>query len=281
MKIVNQDDDIIILTGEWKYSVGLEKKDVPPVPRSPLGKNTPNVIYNAMIHPLIPLGFRGVIWYQGESNAERAHQYQTLFPAMITDWREKWEGGDFPFLFVQLANYKRIVEKPADDSWAELREAQTKALSLPNTGMAVTIDIGEANDIHPRNKQDVGRRLALNALAKVYDVDVVYSGPMFRDMSIEKDKIRLSFDHVGPGLTARGDEKLTGFAIAGENREFHWADAVIDGETVLVTSPAVPVPVAVRYGWAANPVCNLYNRAGLPASPFRTDSWPGITDGVR
>ncbi|MDZ7370753.1 MAG: sialate O-acetylesterase, partial [candidate division KSB1 bacterium] len=223
---------------------------------------------------------RGAIWYQGESNASRAYQYRTLFPTLINCWRQKWGQGDFPFLFVQLANFKPTAPEPGDSDWAELREAQLMTLSLPNTGMAVAIDIGDAFDIHPKNKQEVGRRLALNALAKAYGRDIVYSGPIYKSMSFEGNKIRLKFDHVGSGLVAKGP-KLTGFAIAGTDKKFVWAEAEIEGETVLVWSPQVPDPAAVRYGWADNPNCNLYNREGLPASPFRTDDWPGITQGVK
>jgi sialate O-acetylesterase len=237
------------------------------------------MLYNAMIAPLVPFTMRGAIWYQGEANAARAHQYRTLFSAMIEDWRRVWGGSDFPFLFVQLANFMPAQDQPVErETWPELREAQSLALSLPNTGQAVTIDIGEADDIHPRNKQDVGLRLALAALNTVYGQDVVYSGPTFRDLAIEGNSVRLYFDHVGGGLVAAG-EKLSGFAIAGEDREFVWGTAVIDGETILVSSPDVASPVAVRYAWANNPVISLYNREGLPASPFRTDDWPGVTEG--
>jgi len=230
-----------------------------------------------MIAPLIPFGIRGAIWYQGESNADRAYQYRELFPTMISNWRQKWGEGQFPFLFVQLANYMATQPEPGESAWAELREAQLMTLSLPNTGMATIIDIGEANDIHPRNKQDVGKRLALWALAKTYGQDVVYSGPLYQSMAIEGNKIVLRFEDVDGGLIAQGGGPLQGFAIAGEDHKFVWANAEINGQTVVVSSEAVAQPVAVRYGWANNPVCNLYNRAGLPASPFRTDDWPGVT----
>ncbi len=195
---------------------------------------------------------------------------------MIEDWRSYWNE-EFPFLFVQLANFKAIQNEPREDDWAELREAQLMTLALPNTGMAVTIDIGDADDIHPRNKQEVGRRLGLNALKQVYGKDVVHSGPAYRSMRIEKDALRLFFDHTYGGLFAKNGEQLVGFAIAGKDRKFVWADAVIEGASVLAKSPLVKDPEAVRYAWASNPVCNLYNKAGLPASPFRTDTWPGIT----
>jgi len=249
----------------------------PRAPRGPDHPHTPAGLYNGMIAPLIPYGIQGAIWYQGESNAGRAYQYRRLFPAMITNWREDWGQGNFPFLFVQLANFMETKPEPADSAWAELREAQSMTLSLPNTGMATIIDIGEAKDIHPKNKQDVGRRLALWTLAQTYGRDLVYSGPLHKSMKVEGGKIRLFFDHVGGGLVAAGGEALKGFAVAGADRKFVWADAKIDGDTVVVSSEDVAQPVAVRYAWADNPVCNLYNKEDLPASPFRTDNWPGVT----
>lgn len=270
----------VSLAGPWLCRVGCDLGTLPPRPAPPVfvdgNPNAPTVLYNAMVAPLIPYGIRGVIWYQGESNAQRAYQYRSLFPAMIRGWREAWGQGDFPFLFVQLANFMAVKPEPADDAWAELREAQLMTLSLPKTGMAVAIDIGEADNIHPANKQEVGARLALAARHVAYGENLVYSGPLFRKFSVEGSRVRLHFDHAGGGLVAKGDT-LTGFAIAGEDRKFVWANARIDGDTVLVSSPQVAHPVAVRYGWAINPVCNLYNQEGLPASPFRTDDWPGIT----
>ena len=231
-----------------------------------------------MIAPLLPYGIKGAIWYQGESNAGRAYQYRTLLPTMIKDWRTRWNEGDFPFYIVQLANFQQSNPTPTEDAWAELREAQLMtAEHLPNTGLAVTIDIGDADDIHPKNKQEVGRRLALAALAKTYGEKIEYSGPDYKSMKIEGSKIRLTFAHLGGGLATKGDEKLTGFAIAGDDHKFVWADAKIEGNTVVVSASSVANPVAVRYAWHINPVCNLYNKAGLPASPFRTDTWPGIT----
>ncbi len=229
-------------------------------------------LYNGMIAPLIPYGIKGAIWYQGESNAGNAAGYRTLFPAMIKNWRDDWGQGDFPFLFVQLANFMARKPEPSESNWAELREAQTRTLSLPNTGMAVIIDIGDAKDIHPKNKQDVGKRLALWAQAKVYGKDVVPSGPLYESMKVDGSRARISFKHAGSGLEARGG-KLAGFAVAGEDRKFVWAEASIEGDEVVVSSPAVRAPVAVRYAWADNPDCNLYNKEGLPASPFRTDDW--------
>jgi sialate O-acetylesterase len=198
---------------------------------------------------------------------------------MISDWRDHWGYPDLPFLFVQLANFMKPPEKPGESAWAELREAQTMALSLPATGMAVTIDIGEADDIHPVNKQDVGKRLGLAALHVAYGQDIVFSGPVFKDMVIAGDQAILGFDHVGGGLKARNRYGyLNGFSMAGDDRVFHWARARIQGDKVIVSCDRVPRPVAVRYGWADNPDdVNLFNAEGLPASPFRTDDWPGIT----
>ncbi|MHC4745572.1 MAG: sialate O-acetylesterase, partial [Planctomycetota bacterium] len=275
-------------------------KSMPPQPKPPAWVNNPNMptaLYNGMIAPLIPYGIQGAIWYQGESNVGRAYQYRELFPLMITNWRSDWGRGDFPFIFVQLANFMAVKEQPGESAWAELQEAQLRAvkeqpgesawaelqeaqlrtLSLPNTGMAVINDIGAASDIHPRNKQDVGKRLALWALANSYGKEIVYSGPLYKSVKVEGGKVILSFDHVGGGLVAEGGEPLKGFAIAGEDKKFVWADAKIEGKTVVVSSDAVPNPVAVRYAWADNPVCNLYNKEGLPASLFRTDDWPGLT----
>ncbi|MBN2007870.1 9-O-acetylesterase [candidate division KSB1 bacterium] len=269
------------LEGDWKYCVTLPNSDVPGRVTYPIGPNGYTMLYNGMIAPLIPYGIRGAIWYQGESNAERAYQYRSLFSEMIMDWRMHWKEGNFPFLFVQLANYNERTNEPVDDSWAELREAQTMALLLPNTGIAVTVDIGDAVDIHPTNKQEVGRRLALNARSQVYGETLVYSGPIYKDMVVEDGKIRLSFYHVGGGLVAKGDDSLKGFAIAGADHKFVWADAKIDGNDIIVSSPDVTEPVAVRYAWAANPECNLYNKEELPASPFRTDDWEGVTFGKK
>ena len=255
------------------------KRTAPPPDKPDNNPNQVTVLYDAMIAPLIPYGIKGAIWYQGESNAGRAYQYRTLLPTMIKDWRTRWGEGDFPFFIVQLANFQKSDPNPKDDAWAELREAQSMtAKTLPKTGIAVTIDIGDAADIHPKNKQEVGRRLALCAEAIAYGKKVEYSGPAYKLMSPAKggSALKLTFDHAAGGLTAKGD-KLTGFAIAGEDKKFVWADAQIEGNSVIVSSPEVPHPVAVRYAWHTNPVCNLYNKAGLPASPFRTDDWPGIT----
>jgi sialate O-acetylesterase len=286
----NYKDEPISLAGTWQYKVEYVF--------GPLKSNKPdlltpeNMIYglfNGMIAPLLPYRIKGAIWYQGESNTTNSYQYRTLFPAMIKDWRDSWAQGDFPFYYVQLASLFRhapsenvVPEKglPAEDSWAELREAQLMALDLPHTGMAVTIDIGAANDVHPKNKQDVGKRLALWALAKDYGRNVDYSGPIYKKMEIKAGGIRLYFDYVGKGLVAKNG-RLDGFAIAGADKKFVWADAEIQGDTIVVSSREVHNPVAVRYAWAMFPFCNLYNKEGLPASPFRTDDWPGLTANVK
>ena len=283
MKLTSENKSIT-LVGNWKYKIDpikLVKNDFPEKQDQNTGVNRPTVLYNTMIKPLLPYGIKGAIWYQGESNAGRAYQYRNLFSSMIKDWRDVWGQGDFPFLFVQLANFMKAQPQPVEDAWAELREAQTMALELPNTGMAVTIDIGDATDIHPTNKQDVGKRLALNALAKVYGNDIPYSGPMYKSMVVDGNKIRLKFSNTNAGLKIKGSNKLNGFSIAGKDKKFVWAKAKIEGDEVVVSNSKIDNPVAVRYGWAANPQCNLYNGANLPASPFRTDDWKGITYGKK
>lgn len=269
----------ISLAGDWYYAVGTSLADAPKTPYVPKNQNRPTVLYKAMINPLKPLSFKGVIWYQGESNSERAAQYRRLFPKLISDWRTTFQQPDLPFYFVQLASYMERKEQPEPSSWAELREAQLQTLKVPNTGMAVAIDIGEAADIHPKNKQDVGKRLANIALAKTYQKDVAFSGPLFKDFEIKDNSIVLHFDFAD-GMYFKND-KATAFQIAGEDQQFYWANATIDGESIVVTSPKVKRPVAVRYAWANNPEASLYNSADLPASPFRTDDWEGVTlDGL-
>jgi sialate O-acetylesterase len=260
------------LSGPWKYKTGLE----PDFPEIKGYQNYPSSLFNGMLHPIIPYGIKGAIWYQGESNAGRAYQYRSLFQEMIQDWRIRWGQGYFPFLFVQLANFMDIPEQPEDSDWAELREAQTMALRLPNTGMAVTMDIGERFDIHPRNKQDVGHRLALAAKKIAYGHDIIHSGPLYSGMEINGKDIEIAFEYVGNGLMMKG-EKLKGFQIAGKDRKFYWADAQIVGGEVFVSSDKVSEPVAVRYNWSINMDGNLFNKNGLPASSFRTDDWPGAT----
>jgi sialate O-acetylesterase len=233
-----------------------------------------SMLYNAMIAPLAPYAIGGVVWYQGESNAGRAYQYRTLLPAMIKNWRDTFGQGDFPFLIVQIAPYEAIVKEPSDSVWAEIRDAQLHvSQNVPKTAIIVTTDVGDEKDIHPRKKEPVGNRLALAARALVYGEQVEYSGPKFENMTVDGDKAILRFTHATGGLVARGGP-LSGFTIAGEDKKFHTADARIVGNTVVVSSDKVAKPVAVRYGWAAYPVVNLFNGDDLPASPFRTDTFP-------
>lgn len=237
----------------------------------------PAVLYNAMIAPLLPLSIQGAIWYQGESNADNkadAIEYNRLFPAMIRDWRQRWGQGEFPFLFVQLASFGAIQSQPADANWGYLREAQSATLSLPNTGMAVTTDIGNPFNIHPVQKQEVGERLAAEAMRVVYGKpNLLSTGPQFSSFKIKGNQIILDFKNTGKGLLAKGGP-LKQFAVAGADKKFYWAEAVIVGRQIIVTCKQVPKPVAVRYAWANSPVeANLYNKEGFPASPFRTDRW--------
>ena len=234
-------------------------------------------LFNGMVAPLRPVALKGIIWYQGETNVERAEQYRTLFPALILDWRAQW-GAPLPFLFVQLANYQAVRPEPAESAWAQLREAQAVALALPRTGRATAIDVGEADDIPPHNKQAVGHRLAIQARRVAYgDKKPVSSGPTYADMVVTGATVRLKFATGGSGLAAKNGLPLQGFAVAGADRLFHWAAVHLVGDEVLVESPQVPAPVAVRYDWADNPAGNLTNKEGLPAVPFRTDAWPGLT----
>ncbi len=274
-------------TAKAKYEVALKKHNAAKAKAKAEGKEfkkkgprqpwVPTELYNGMIHPLLPYGIAGAIWYQGESNATRAHQYRTLFPAMIQCWREVWAQGDFPFLLVQLAPFQKIRPEPYDCWWGELREAQLLSTwMLPKVGMAVITDVGDENDIHPKWKAPVGARLALAARAIQYGEKIVYSGPEYESVTIDEGKAVLSFKHVGRGLVAR-DGALKGFEIAGKDRKFYNAKASIKGDKVIVRCPKVPEPVAVRYGWAQYPVVNLWNKDGLPATPFRTDNFPMIT----
>lgn len=267
----------IHLSGEWQFKVDTVIPDFKPFPN-----DVPSLLYNAMIHPLIPYGIKGVIWYQGESNTPRSKEYALTFPNMINNWRADWQQGNFPFLFVQLANYQQAEKMPKDDAWAELRESQLKALNIENTGMAVAIDVGEAHDIHPKNKQDVGKRLMLSALKVAYGKDIVHSGPIYQSMQIEGKKAIISFEHVGSGLLVKDKHGyINEFEIAGADKLFHWAKAKLEGDKIIVWSDEVEYPLAVRFGWAINPAeFNLYNIEGLPASPFRTDDWEGMTDGL-
>jgi sialate O-acetylesterase len=299
---------LIKLKGEWLAKTEYEFPAIPAekaatapqppvIPPSPI--HAASFLFNGMVRPIIPYAIRGVIWYQGEANTSRAFQYRTAFPLLISDWRKQWNQGDFPFYFCQLPNYLPKASMPGESGWAELREAQSMALILPNAGQAVTIDVGETGDIHPRNKKDVGERLALIALAKDYGKPIPFSGPVYDSMKVESGKAILSFLHTEGGLTAKPlpetyivksltnetaplvrnspNSQLEGFAICGEDRKWVWADAKIDGNNVIVWSDKVPSPVAVRYAWANNPTCNLTNSSGLPASPFRTDDFPPVT----
>ena len=283
MSLSASESEVISLRGDWSYKIelALEPKHpdwgTRPAVIGLENQNNPSVLYNAMIAPLVLFSIRGAIWYQGESNAGRAYQYRTLLPAMIRSWRTAWRN-DFPFYFVQLPNWHAQKKDPDESDWAELREAQMMTLRERNTGMAITIDLGDEVDLHPKNKVDVGRRLAALALADTYRQQVTPSGPLFERFKIEGNAIRIFFKY-GAGLQTLDSGPVRGFAIAGADRRFVWADARIDGDSIVVSSPMVPTPVTVRYAWADNPVANLYNGARLPASPFRTDSWPGITTG--
>ncbi len=269
---IETENDTIDLKGEWKFKVG---DIMPSLAEQTFIRWKPLGLYNAMIAPILNYTIKGAIWYQGESNADRPWDYKELFTTMIRDWRAKWNEGDFPFLFVQLPNFMEAESQPSENTWSLLREAQLQSLSVPNTGMAVTIDIGEWNDIHPVNKKDVGKRLFLAAEKVAYgDNDVVYSGPIYKSMQIEDDKIVLTFSNIGSGLIVKGGGDLKEFAIAGTNKKFVWAKAKIDNNKIIVWSDEISNPVAVRYAWAINPAqANLYNKEGLPASPFRTDNW--------
>ena len=291
------DGQKIGLDNEWKVTLSVSFNGVP---RSTAKEpNMPTVLYNAMIKPLAPFAIKGAIWYQGESNAERAYRYRDLMQSMILDWRALW-GYDFPFYITQITGYKDINAVPGDDGWAELREAQAMATqALDKCGMACIIDLGEAEDIHPVRKKEVGERLAKLAFANDYGRKLVANGPRFESYKIRGGSMVISFSDVADGLKVipsgsfaqarygSTDERvekaekgvLMGFQIAGPDRVWHWADARIEGNEVVVSSPEVPQPVAVRYAWSINPVCNLFNSEGLPAWPFRTDDWPGVTYG--
>jgi sialate O-acetylesterase len=260
----------IDLKGKWQYKLGATMEPLQPktfIEWQPLG------LFNGMVSPLLNCKLKGVIWYQGESNTVKPFEYQKLFPAMIANWRQKWNRGNFPFLYVQLANFMETKDQPSESDWAQLRQAQLKTLAVPNTAMAVIIDIGEWNDIHPLNKEDVGKRLALAAKKIAYgDKKVVHSGPIYKSMKIEGNKIILTFTNTGSGLIAKGDDELRYFSIAGADKKFVWAKAKINGNKIIVWNDGIANPVAVRYAWADNPEgANLYNKEGLPASPFTTE----------
>jgi sialate O-acetylesterase len=269
---IEYEDTSISLQGEWKYKLGARME---PLPGRTVIQQEPSGLYNAMIAPLLNYSIKGVIWYQGESNTDRAAEYNKLFSTLIEDWRKNWEDGEFPFLFVQLPNYSQPGNVPSVSKWALLREAQLKTLSVPNTAMVVAIDIGEAEDIHPLDKKDVAERLFLAAENVAYGDDKIeYSGPIYKSMDIEGNKIILSFAHTGSGLIVKGGGELRRFAIAAADKKFIWAKAKIEDTKVIVWNDNISQPVAVRYAWADNPEgANLYNKEGLPASPFRTDNF--------
>jgi sialate O-acetylesterase len=272
----------LTLAKDWKFTVEKEINPIP-APAQPFGPGNPWApasLYNGMIAPLVPYGVRGAIWYQGESNADRAFQYRSLFRSMIEDWRNRFGQGDFPFLFVQLANYQSRSLTPTESGWAELREAQAMALSLKNTGMATAIDIGDSKDIHPQNKRDVGYRLAGVALAQTYRKKLEYYGPVFSKMEAKTGSITLRFTHAA-GLRTVDGKAPKSFSIAGADRKFYWAEATIQDNAIVLRSSSVPNPVAARYAWDMDPEVNLVNASGLPAFPFRTDTWPGLTDKAR
>jgi sialate O-acetylesterase len=297
----------VALDGPWLAKVEYELPRLTPealasVPRGPKpmpGMNA-SEIFNGVIHPIVPYSLAGILWYQGESNTGASYEYRAEFPLMITDWRKQWGQPELPFYFCQIANSLPKQSRPGSSAWAELREAQTMALSLPSTAMAVLIDLGESGDVHYRNKKEAADRLLRIALAKNYGRKaIVYASPLYDSMSIEGNAIRIRFKNVDGGLVAHPlpatynviselgktaplipnspASPLEGFAICGQDRKWEWAKARIDGDTVVVQSDKVPNPIAVRYAWAENPTCNLYNKAGLPASPFRTDDFPEVT----
>ncbi len=271
--ITTADGSIAIsLAGSWHFRFGSEID--PGSQPQVLGAGEFGNLYEALIHPLAPFGLRGVLWYQAENNAFEPALYAQMFPVLIQSWRQVWGRKDLPFYFVQLAAYMGKQITPIEKySWANVREAQAQGLALPDTGMVVTTDIGDADSIHPRNKQEVARRLELWALAKEYHQDIECSGPTYRSMKVHKGKIVVTFDHANGLHNGAGPGPLHGFAIAGQDKVFHWAQAEIAGDTVVLSSPIVPEPVAARYNWAANPAGDLINDAGLPASQFRTDHW--------
>ena len=265
-------DTAIDLRGVWQYRLGAAME---PLASQTFVRWKPLGLYNAMIVPLLNYRMKGVIWYQGESNAGRPVEYRELLPALVRDWRSGWKQGDFPFLIVQLPNFMESKSEPSESNWAMLREAQLKALALPNTGLAATIDIGEWNDVHPLDKKDVGDRLALAAERVAYgDQKVVFSGPVYNSMKVDGNRVFLTFTNVGGGLMAKGGKELSCFAVAGPDKKFVWAHAMIADNKVIVWSSQISNPAAVRYAWADNPAgANLFNVEGLPASPFRTDEW--------
>ena len=279
LRLVLSDQSVIPLAGEWKGALSVDARPPHPLPLTFENYPTmPAILYEGMIEPVAPLAITGAIWYQGEANAERAYQYRTLLPAMIGDWRKLFGQGDFPFYIVSLPAFMHHRDQPGDDSWAELREAQAlTARNVKNSGLAVTIDTGDPDNIHPKDKKVVGERLALCALANDYGEKIPFAGPTFDSMTHLPGALKLHFSHTDGGLVVKGT-KLEEFAVAGRDRKWHWADAKVEGDSVVVSSPMVSDPQAARYAWQANPAATLYNGAGLPAGPFRTDNWPEITE---
>jgi sialate O-acetylesterase len=280
LHLVLGDGTVVPLAGEWKGMLSVDAR--PPHPL-PLGFENwpvmPSVLYQGMLQPVAPLALTGAIWYQGEANSERAYQYRTLLPAMIGDWRKLFGQGDFPFYIVSLPAFMHHQDRPAESAWAELREAQAlTAQQVRHCGLAVTIDTGDPDNIHPTDKKIVGERLALCALAQHYGKRIPYQGPTFKSLRRLPGALELRFDHTDGGLAVKGD-KLGEFSVAGKDRKWHWADARIKGDAVVISSPMVSEPQEARYAWQSYPMATLYNGAGLPAVPFRTDNWPGVTEG--
>jgi sialate O-acetylesterase len=275
-------DQRVKLDGPWRAKLGfaIAEGTAKPHDTNP-NPSVPTTLYNGMIAPIAPLAVRGAIWYQGETNSGRGEQYQRLLPALIADWRKQFGRQEIPFYIVSLAAFQPRKTEAGDDYWAELREAQAlTAQKVKRSGLAITIDVGDAADVHPRDKTTVGHRLALNALALEYGLEIPYSGPVYRSLTVEGSSIRVHFDHTNGGLTAKGG-KLEEFSVAGADRKWHWAEAKIDGDTVVVSSTEVAKPVAVRYAWQSNPAATLYNAAGLPAVPFRSDRWKLLSAGQK
>ncbi|MGD0814452.1 MAG: sialate O-acetylesterase [Verrucomicrobiota bacterium] len=279
LRLVLGGKTIIPLAGEWKGALSVDARPPHSLPLTFENYPTmPAVLYEGMIEPVAPLSIRGFIWYQGEANFERARQYRTLLPAMIGDWRRVFHQGDLPFYIVSLPAFMHRRDQPGDDAWAELREAQAlTARKVKHSGLAVTVDTGDPDNIHPKAKKVVGERLALCALANEYGEKIPCAGPAFVSMKHHAGALTLRFSHADGGLVVKGD-KLEEFSVAGKDRQWHWAEARVEGDSVIVSSSLVPDPEAVRYAWQANPAATLFNGAGLPAVPFRTDDWPGATD---
>ena len=278
LRLVFENGPTIPLAGDWRARVSVDARPPHPLPLDVENYPTmPAALYLGMIAPVAPLSLRGFIWYQGAANSSRAYQYRALLPALIADWRAHFGQGDLPFYVVSLPAFMPRRDQPGDDAWAELREAQALTVAhVPHTGLAVTIDTGDADNIHPADKKPVGERLALQALAGTYGRDLSANGPTFHSFEQLPHALKLHFVHTDGGLKVHGD-KLAEFSVAGADRVWHWAEARIDGDSIVVSSPDVPEPEAARYAWQANPAATLYNGAGLPAVPFRTDDWPALT----